>query len=303
MLFNVYFFIENCFFPENPQPVGEYIISSGGFLLEDTYSECFKRFIDRTPYIRNAGILPSREFQERYKKEHPITVIFKLNVEAENEEIAFDSIKEDFFMLCDLLALERQCPAEHCGHIVVDVEYGIPKTFVVIHPYRGNLLAGFTSASEMIKKYEEAVLTNPSFKLQISLYKEARGEENYDFQYFRYWNLLELMARSDSEEGTALAKVNSMIARIFGSKNISREFNGRDISELAEIWYQHRNCVAHHGACQKDNREICKKNRESCVKCRQAIEEIQKAGHDWYLLILTTITRDILLFRLEFALD
>lgn len=40
-----------------------------------------------------------------------------------------------------------------------------------------------------------------------------------------------------------------------------------NILEEIPIWYQHRNCVAHHGACQKDNERICQQypNMEYCV--------------------------------------
>jgi hypothetical protein len=76
-----------------------------------------------------------------------------------------------------------------------------------------------------------AVLADSRLALLLSLYAEAKAEEDLDFAYFSYWGLLELA---------------SIKAGSIGEKRPSVEGSGT-LWNATGVWYGRRNATAHYG--------------------------------------------------------
>jgi hypothetical protein len=304
MIYDLYFFVEDCLFPQREQVMGEYVISSGGYLLAESYQVYLTRFILQTPDVPKSIPTPDREFIHNYGVHHPVTIISRKSIEADNEQDAAETVIQDAFDICDLLSLERQCSAEYFAHIIVNKEQGTSLISIKNKPYIGNLAPSFTPISETLLDYSNAVDKDPAFKLQIYLYKEAMAEENNDFKYFRHWNLLEVMAISEhGERGSAESKVTKMIREIYEEKNFDMQINERNLLEEIPVWLRHRDCVAHYGVCQRDNDEICRRDLQRYKICREAIEKAYIDNNDWCLWDLKNTSGDILKHRIYRAIQ
>lgn len=301
MLYDLYYFVEPCAFPQKEQQVGEYILSSEPGLVEATYFEYTNRYILKNPMLPNVRFEPDEIIRENYPKQHPVTLIRRLNFEAENEQEAMDKTREDVRVLTCLLSLERGCAAQYFEVLVVDKQGSM--TWQFYHEaYNGNVLAPFNSISTILNKYLIACKKNPAFIMQATLLRAAKVEGMaagvWDAQYFRYWNLLEVMATSDfGEVDTAKDRVIKMFEERYSAANMSLAVGEIDIIEEIPIWYRHRNCVAHYGSCHMDNPDICK-DKPVHLKCRNRMQKSIENNADMSLWVLDHSTTDILRMRM-----
>lgn len=297
MFYDLYYFVENCLFPQAEQFVGEYIISSAPPFDEATYTQYINRYIYQNRVLPNVRYQPTAAMQEDYRKMHPVTLIRRLNYSAENEQEAIDKTKEDLRILCCLLSLERGCAAQFFGILVVNNGDGSMNWTFYHEAYKGNLLPPFEAISSVLQNYLIACQKNPEFILHTTLHREAKDEGVWDLQYFRYWNLLEVISMYVSGEKSAERRVTKMFEEIYRAANTSLDFGDVNVLEEIPIWHQHRNCVAHHGACQRNNPSVCKKDRRF-LDCKDKVDKAEAENSDQSLWVLAHCTTDILKFRM-----
>jgi len=107
MSYDLYYFIKNCIFTQKEQQIGPYILSSAPGLQEEGWREYLNRYIKANPFLPKKLIIPDENWLNDYRKRHPVTLIRRLNYEAESVEAAFAETIGDIRSLCDLLSLER----------------------------------------------------------------------------------------------------------------------------------------------------------------------------------------------------
>src|SRR5471030_2192275 len=138
--------------------------------------------------------------------------------------------------------------------------------------------------------------------LLVGLYREARRDRSPDFQYVRFWQILETMAEScnydpasslrDYEGSVMMDGAQSRQSK--GSVNIVfrllRESGIGTTSETwkkINIWFAFRNAVAHHGSIARFS-ELSRDSVRAWAK--MGYEEIVKTpGHDMFLWELKEI--------------
>lgn len=228
------------------------------------------------------------------------------------------------------------------------ISYGDPIAFVVesldfptrrwvraaFEGYRGNLLGGFLSGEdpETLRLHVENVLADSMLHLFVSLFREAAGEPNLDFAYFRFWNLLEAIAvrRVPADPRTfiatmsgqpivsangnpiqlegAKARVHALIKKHFQAIGLAENFllsglSLQDLWSVCGVWYGYRNATAHYGGFNPTSAEQAAQRWFALTN--QAHQEVVTGiGHralssDSYLRALSETARLIVMKEVE----
>ncbi|MCR9111296.1 MAG: hypothetical protein NXH94_20785 [Rhodobacteraceae bacterium] len=130
--------------------------------------------------------------------------------------------------------------------------------------YGGNLLTGGLAGEkpEVLQQYQEQIETDPKARLWADLYRAAQSEEDPEFKYFKYWQVLEVVAEDlgDSEgdeyideEGDPIAdarelkETGSSVKRVFRLLRLLRYGSAKAAWENANKWFALRTAVGHKG--------------------------------------------------------
>ena len=144
----------------------------------------------------------------------------------------------------------------------------------------------------------------------VSLYKQARREQSPDYQYLRFWQILEVMADSKNYDpdqplldyqgsvmldGDQPRKCTGSVNTVFALLRDEGLGTTTDTWEQVNVWFAFRSAVAHHGAVA----HFEALSRENVKKwARQALQKISKSGHDTYLWSLKEDAKLLLMRRL-----
>jgi len=231
------------------------------------------------------------------RQSHPVCVAhFPLIVASGAEEAKnYCSEKTDVLLLA--LSLSRDA-----GGIAFDTVVFHRKTtqawrYTVTNSYVGNLLTGQLSGEnpESLEAYLGGLANSPFLQFMTGLYKEARRERSPDFQYVRYWQILEILAESRNYDPRAPlvdysgnAMMDEEKARLTKNSvnivfNLLRENGIGDTNrswKYVNVWFSLRTAAAHHGSISR----FAELDREEVRNWgRIAFEEIQGEAHDQYL--------------------
>ena len=165
----------------------------------------------------------------------------------------------------------------------------------------------------------EALRGSPILALYVALYREAIREPHAQFQYFRFWSLLEMMARHkkyvgrplrnwvgevchnarnraryirDDAEELVFELLREHLSKNFGEDSFAAGLKYGKVSEQLSIWYRRRNCVAHGGDCycRDPSLPLVKPKYVNCWNARA-----DTAGnHDGYLSTIRFVTKAVL---------
>jgi hypothetical protein len=229
----------------------------------------------------------------------PCVVVHFPRVLAASTDRAGQIVQDEVALLCDVLGFHRQSYGSPFGGILVRRDTGERFRWIHTPPYRGNLVAGFLAGEvpRLIRADLDKAHGDPRLALYLSLLREALREERMEFAYFRFWNLLETIARSKgfdgkpqldwdsaqmtSPKGTPLviqAQAEQLVFELLrwtlAPKAASGRAFGTPFEELVPIWYRHRNCVAHGGGCFPDDASFCLRTDQKFVRCRRAHEDV-----------------------------
>ena len=212
-----------------------------------------------------------------------------------------------------VLSLSRDAGGIAFEVVALDLRSGNATKFSISSPYVGNLLTGHLSgeSSERLEAYLGGLSRDPINGFLVGLYREARRDRSPDFQYVRFWQILETMAESRNYdptsplldyEGNVLMDENQP-RQCKGSVNIVfRLLCDTGIGSTDEtwkkvnVWFAFRNAVAHHGSVARYT-ELSRATVRAFAELGH--EEIAKTpGHDRFLWELKEDAKLLLMRRL-----
>ena len=296
-------FIKNCIVTARAR-LGQYeIIPFNGLEANDEIN-LVNSFLSETdiPLISNTEAVLARA-----RNGQPTCVVHFPCIAAGSYEEAGNLISAEVDLLCTVLSVVRSSYPRVFLTFLQDLRVG--QTYYQLNAphYRGNLMPSSLVGSEPrdIVRYMNNSLNNGKLQLYLSLYLEARMEERLEFAYFRYWNLIEVIARgkkysgqpATSWQGTpVLNRSGAPRSVAYTAEDQVLEYIRRDlrqhgigdstyavglqqglISEQIPIWYRHRNCVVHGGGCFPDDPSFCDRTKSKYVNCWRANDEIVAA--------------------------
>ena len=227
----------------------------------------------------------------------PTLIIHFPKIFAQSANEAAKIAEDEGQLITHVLALHRGSYGSIIGSYIIEKFSG--KVHVQLNKprYMGNILTGPGSGEdpESIKNYIINSRNNPRLQLYLLLYGEALSENRWDFLYFKYWNILEMAARSKDYIGRPLCdwrgniiynnehKVRKIqddakelvfellredLSNHYSETSFSFNLKQGKISELIQIWYRHRNCVVHRGACTPNDATFCSRTDLNILAAR-----------------------------------
>ncbi|MBI2519218.1 MAG: hypothetical protein HYV97_02325 [Bdellovibrio sp.] len=231
----------------------------------------------------------------------PTALVLYPKIHARDLEECHRIVYDEAKSFMNLAALNRQSHGEILCAIVAHFGSDQINIFLNTPTYRGNLLGGFISGEDVEETYTQiaSLRINARAKLYFELYNETRRELSVDFRFFRLWNILETIAKTKNYVGrplldwagqqvcnirgiprTILEHTKEQVFELlreslsginvqgyFGSK-LNARTNDELIDRYLTVWYQHRNCTAHRGACLPSDQTICDPTKASCITCK-----------------------------------
>ncbi len=261
------------------------------------------------------------------RHDKPCMLALMPNVFAHDLKKASEIILNEAMLLCNIMSFGRSASGQPFAMLVLEMNTGQGAYQILSSNYKGNLLPGFLAGEspDQIKSRLDRARGNDKIKLILNSFREALAEENVFFQYFRYWNLIEMMARWRKYIGQPLLDwsgnpvlnrrkiprviqdnaediVGEHIRQVFLAKKISKTFinagqQHTDVINMIPIWYRRRNCVAHRGSCIPADVSVCDPMSKKHQVCNQALNEVIKLNNDVYLEALRLTVGQCVLYE------
>jgi hypothetical protein len=237
------------------------------------------------------------------------------------DECAAAAVREAS-LLVTLLAAHRGSLGDVFCTIALDQQSSQMVSALHIPLYRGNLIGGFVSGedAEHLRRDLHAIRADETLQLFALLLGEAIRERRPEFQYVRFWSLLETVAKARGCEGRpkrdwngqvqltkkgqqhrvqdAAEQVYELLRELLAPRGIGEQTfaSGLTFGALSDqipVWYRRRNCTAH-----GDPGCVCRdpsKHGGAAAKyanCHQARSDDQQ-GHDGYLMTLRQVAESV----------
>lgn len=214
------------------------------------------------------------------------------------------------------LALTRDASGRIFDCVVFE-HNGQAWSFAESESYVGNLLSDWLSGEtpEIIEKYATQVGRDASDRLLVRLYKEARCEPSVEFQYVRFWAVLEALADLreydpkdpllDFQSNKIRANDGRLLTLNSGVNSVFNLFRENELGttetnwKFINIWFAFRTAVAHHGGLAN----FTQLSRPAVRTFAQdALNEMRTSnGHDQFLWNLKEDAKILLMRRLNRA--
>ena len=255
----------------------------------------------------------SEVLRQASRQSNPVCVVHLPAIVASNIEEARDYSVDRTNLLLLALSLSRDAGGLVFDAVVLSRQSREVIKYAVTSPYVGNLLTGHMSgeSANALEAYLRGLQGDPTNYFLVGLFREARRERSPDFQYVRYWQILETMAESRNYNPDAplvdydgnVMMDNAHTRRIGGSVNIvfnllreSGIGGTSDTWKNVNIWFAFRNAVAHHGSVVRFS-ELSRENVKAWAKV--GFEENQGTpGYDKFLFALKEDVKLLLMRRL-----
>jgi hypothetical protein len=246
------------------------------------------------------------------RQSNPVCIVHYPNIVSGSEEAVRQYCTDRTSRLLLALALSRDAGGVIIEVVVIGLKSGRSTKFSTTPSYVGNYLTGHLSGESAtgISSYLIG-LENEMNRFLVGLYRDARRERGRDFQYVRFWQILETMAENknfDPTEPLLDFDGNFMMdgtkrRQSVGSVNIVfrllREAGIGSTDETwkrVNVWFAFRNAVAHHGAVDRYT-ELSRAGVRAWAEI--AIAELAAtSGHDRFLWELKEDTKLLLMQRL-----
>ncbi len=290
--------------------------------IEPTYGKCDYKSKEAPP-----------SFDDPYKT--PMIIIIYPRIISDSPNDAANLLHNKAISILQVLSLINDSYGSILGELIIkekNNKYYTASERVYYNPYAGNLFVGNESSEKVLKILKEAGC-NTIKKFYLNLFIECSKERRSQYSYFRYWNLLETIARNKNYIGKqkkdeehqnltnckgkpiliknqALDLVFELIRDTYEKINIIIEPGSNlkvsSFFDLLKIFYQRRNCIAHRGNCQFNNPTICDTTDNKKSLCRKALFEMKNKSNDpnnftdEYLFELKNIVTTIIRYELNF---
>lgn len=250
---------------------------------------------------------------ERSRQSNPVCVAHFPSIVSSSIDEARDYCIEQATKLILALSLSRDAGGIVFEVVVFDRRIGAATKYSISSPYVGNLLTGHLSgeSAASLEAYLDGLSRDPINGFLVGLYREARRDRNPDFQYVRFWQILEAMAESNNYdsasplldyEGNVLMEEGQTRKCKGGANIVFRLLRDSGIGSTDEtwkkvnVWFAFRNAVAHHGSVARYS-ELSRATARAWAEL--GYEEIAKTpGHDQFLWGLKEDTKLLLMKRL-----
>lgn len=268
------------------------------------------------------------EQAERARRDQPSFVIHLPHVRGDTVEAAAETALHEAELVVLVLSRHRGGAGEVYGSVFYEHGTGQIWYRIRTQTYKGNLLGGIISGEdpEAIRSELETIRESERGRVYASMFREALRERDSRVLYFRFWNILETVARGQDYVGkekrnwkggivnnrrgepqliqdTAEDLVLELIRAKLAHRNVSERAFGQQtgnktFEELVPIWYQRRCCVVHGGPCPcRDPLEIADKEKKQ--RCLDARQEHQDSPVDPYLDALKNTVENVLQVELR----
>lgn len=209
-----------------------------------------------------------QELKNRAHSLSPVCVMHFPCILANDQENAREYCRSKAEKLISTFSLTRGASGEVFDIVIYNPQTKQAGKYADRRHYVGNLLTGGLAGeqSDTVDAYITSLESSPFNDFLVGLHKDAKKELSPDFQYVRYWQILEVLAENqDYEPSDPLLDFddNEMFEgdralQSKGSVNIvfrlfkETGFGTTDKTwENVNIWFALRNAVAHHGATSK----------------------------------------------------
>lgn len=247
------------------------------------------------------------------RQSNPVCIVHFPTLISSSFEESRDYCVEETGKLLLALSLSRDAGGVAFEVVVLDRRLSKSTKFSISSQYVGNLLVGPLSgeSAQTLETYLSRLACDSMNRFLVGLYRDARRDRNPDFQYVRYWQILEIMAESNNyDPNEPLLDFDSNVMmdgnqprQSKGSVNIVfRLLRDTGIGTTDEtwnkvnVWFAFRSAVAHHGSVIRHS-YLSRENVRAWAKFGH--DEIAKTpGHDPFLWNLKEDTKLLLMRRL-----
>ena len=255
--------------------------------------------------------------RDNSRRSNPVCVLHIPSVIATSMEQARDYGVDQTNTLLLALALSRDAGGVIFDVVVLSKRGGSAVKYAISSPYIGNVLTGSMAGEnfESVRAYMSGLVLSDTDRFLVGLYKEARRERSRDFQYVRYWQILETMAESNNYdpsqelrnfEGDRMTDdagrprlIKGSVNTVFNLLRENQIGNTADTWKHVNVWFAFRNAVAHHGAISQYGNLSRDSVREWALV---GYEELQaNPAHDVFLWLLKEDVKLLLMRRLVLA--
>lgn len=272
-------------------------------------SEDAVRLVNRL--LGRFGMLDEFEYNDAARSAsrqgYPVCVVHFPHIVADSPEQCRDYCRSVTDRLILAMALVRDAAGIVFEVVVVPHETGAATKYAIIDSYVGNALTGNLAGENFgaVDAYLRGLDASEMNRFLVGLYHEARRERSRDFQYVRFWQILETMAEAKNYDPTSSVfdfagnEVFDGDRRLLLNRATHCVFNLMRENELGttestwsdvHVWFALRNAVAHFGAVSKYQQLRSPADRE---RCRQAIATIRDI--DPHLMALKEFTKLLLM--------
>lgn len=273
-------------------------------------------------YLGEEGIATINCSDEDSSHDNPYNspcIVIKIHRINANDKLEASNIAHDYVnKILKAISITNNSYGFIIGDAIVDKKNAVVHHRTVSLSYKGNLFTGMENPQKLHSILDK-VIQNDLTEFYLGLYRDACEESDASTKYFKFWNLLESIARNQNYEGeqkydfndnkiyrgtkevyissNAREIVSELLRRHMNdSSKIKDSLNYGSIEDRIDIWYQRRNCTAHRGKCRVDIQSICDQSNLRMQKCRNAYDECFNSGAvDNYLFDLKYTTRDVIM--------
>ena len=316
--YRVFVFVKDCLFTQRTRVGQLEVIPRRGLACNDELA-VMDGFLQEIGHPALANVEKSLEAARHGQ---PVFVAHFPLVNADAFEQAGDLARSQVEALVTLLALQRGGAGAVFSVLVQDLKTMRSRHQLHVPNYGANLCGGWISGEDPRTLVQRlgALQSSEDLQLYVGLFREAQAETGPEFRLFRYWALLETIARRRGFEGlpqrdwsgimrhSAKGKalmIRSGEAHVFellrtclgdemGEGAFASGLRQGLLSQQVRIWYRRRNCLAHGGACQCRGSDVAEAQDDEFQACRAAREEVGGTPDDGYLRSLRAVVERVL---------
>jgi hypothetical protein len=205
----------------------------------------------------------------------PVFVLHCRAARGTDVEGVGEGIEAEADLLASLLSVHRSGYGSVFASFLIHRATGQTYFRFASPSYRGNLLGGPISGEHppTIRWHLNRLRDSDTLQLYVGLYREALREANEELQYFRYWSLLETVARGKGYVGhpkrdwsgnivlnrkgkpMLIKEAEDLVVELLkdqaqlADNSLAQGLAQGLLSQQVPIWYRRRNCIVHGGEC------------------------------------------------------